>query len=180
MAGYNRRKKEYTRIVLNENFNAEEQVVIGISESTTKYHLKAGDLEAAKKCALTAYIECQIWAEKSKDKVGPEVIKNYLERAEQLLKEVGLIDAGLKLPKDINESYKTVADILIAKKQYVNAITCFKNAGCSLSTLPKTTLEKLLGLAREGNVRLIQGLAGLVQTEEDEILFNEARAGMVL
>jgi hypothetical protein len=38
----------------------------------------------------------------------------------------------------------------------------------------------MLELIRTGNVEATQCLASLVKSEEDELIFNEARAGMVL
>jgi hypothetical protein len=68
----------------------------------------------------------------------------------------------------------------IAEGSYESAINYYAQADISLTTLPKETQEKLLKFVMEGNVEATQGLAKLVKSDEDEIIFNEARAGMVL
>jgi uncharacterized protein HemY len=50
----------------------------------------------------------------------------------------------------------------------------------SLSELPQKLRDEMLGLVKDGDITATQGLAALVKTEEDELIFNEARARMVL
>jgi tetratricopeptide (TPR) repeat protein len=78
------------------------------------------------------------------------------------------------------ECYLKQAGGFIVSENYTAAVVYYKLANVSLTALPKESLEKILGLVREGNVAVTQGLAAIVKTDEEELMFNEARAGMVL
>jgi tetratricopeptide (TPR) repeat protein len=86
--------------------------------------------------------------------------------------------AGMK--DKAKECYIKAAEVYAADEDYTHAIESYKRANLSLATLPRESQEKLLGLIREGNVEATQGLALLVKNEEEELIFNEARAGLVL
>jgi tetratricopeptide (TPR) repeat protein len=85
-----------------------------------------------------------------------------------------------KMQKDVQEKVINFGLVYIDKGYVDSAITFYGIIGVYISQMPKNVQEKLLKPVREGNVTTTQKLASLVNSEEDEILFNEARAGMVL
>jgi hypothetical protein len=78
------------------------------------------------------------------------------------------------------ECYLKEAEKFMAVEDYTGAVIDYRHANLSLTTIPKEPQEKMLELIRTGNVEATQCLASLVKSEEDELIFNEARAGMVL
>jgi hypothetical protein len=144
-----------------------------------EFYLEAGEAEKAKEWAFKAKMHYTDWlkrsAEKQKDKLNDiEVAKTWLERADNLCN---------KLDVKEGESAKLMLSIArssIERKDYDNAIYCYRRTKSSLLSIPAEEREKLLVAVKEGCVNVIQGLAGLVQTEEEELMFNEARVGLVL
>jgi tetratricopeptide (TPR) repeat protein len=82
--------------------------------------------------------------------------------------------------KKAKECWTKAAQNFLDTNDYSSAIECYKNAKVSLSTLPEYIQERVLETIKSGDVKEIQGLAALVQTEEDELIFNEAHVGLVL
>ena len=77
-------------------------------------------------------------------------------------------------------AYIKTAQFLIKDERYYQAIFMCKKFGVPLSEIPEYERKKMLGLVSNGDVHATQNIAKLVKSEEDELLFNEARAGMVL
>jgi hypothetical protein len=73
-----------------------------------------------------------------------------------------------------------VAKILLEHGDYGQAISFYKEAYGSLVGIPEKERNALLEQVKSGNVIVIQKLAELVKNEEEELIFNEARAGWVL
>jgi len=139
---------------------AEKGIAAGKIGLATEYFEKAGMKDKAKEC----------WLKEAEEYVA----KGDYFLAAYCYKNIGRIDKA-------EGYYLKGADLLIADERYVDALDYYKLANIgSLTGLPKETQEKLLGLVRKGNVKATQGLAKLVKTEEEELIFNEARAGMVL
>jgi hypothetical protein len=63
---------------------------------------------------------------------------------------------------------------------WYQAITILKEGNFSLSEVSENVRGTLLTLVSEGNIEATQSIAELVKTEDDELMFNEARAGLVL
>jgi hypothetical protein len=85
-----------------------------------------------------------------------------------------------RAPKKARECWLKTAEAFISHFQLGSAISTYKTAGVSLSDVPLKEREKLLDKVKEGNIEITQNLASLVENEEEELIFNEARAGMVL
>jgi tetratricopeptide (TPR) repeat protein len=78
------------------------------------------------------------------------------------------------------QSVLKVAEHCVHNKDYGNAASFYSILNVSLSDIPQEARENMLKLVTEGNVKAIQEVARMVKTEEEEIMYNEARAGMVL
>jgi tetratricopeptide (TPR) repeat protein len=121
------------------------------------WYEKAGELDKAKECWIKQAKECASTG-------------NY-GTAGDWYEKVGLPDKAVEC----------WTKVYFDKKDYEGMTTMLcKRADLSLSQIPKGTRGGLLELVRKGNVRATQGLAKLVKNEEDELIFNEARAGLVL
>jgi hypothetical protein len=73
-----------------------------------------------------------------------------------------------------------VAKMYLEQGEYGMAVGLYKEAYNSLLEIPENERNALLEQVKSGNVIVTQRLAALVKSEEDELIFNEARAGMVL
>jgi hypothetical protein len=150
-----------------------KQVVEGLSNGDflgpARAFEKLGDPEAAKQC----------W------KLAGEyfiTVKNFYQ-ASDCYEKAGIPEQAKKCRiNDADEYIKSsvYAEEFNTRESYSKALKIYKTEGCSLSTLPKESQEKILRLVRKGNVEATQCLAELVKTEEEELIFNEARAGLVL
>jgi tetratricopeptide (TPR) repeat protein len=95
-------------------------------------------------------------------------------------------DAAANCYKQVGETEAANACLIswglkLMGRGYVDrAFDFYKSNDISLSKMPKEMQEKMLDLVKKGNVKITQNLAKLVKTEEEELMFNEARAGMVL
>jgi tetratricopeptide (TPR) repeat protein len=98
--------------------------------------------------------------------------------------ESGVYESAAKRYETLGNTEKTRlslvkrAEQLVDDRSYLDAAGIYMTLGYSLSNVPIS--EKLLDIVKQGDPKAIQSLAKLVKTEEDEILFNEARARMVL
>ena len=137
----------------------EKLVAAGEHRLAAECYEKAGMTNKARGC----------WLKLAEELVAEGLYNNAAEYCEK----VGTMDGA-------SECYIKIADGFVVTGEPIRAIGYYKRANISLTTLPKESQEKLLGLVREGNVAITRGLAKLVETEEDEIIFNEARAGLVL
>jgi tetratricopeptide (TPR) repeat protein len=105
-------------------------------------------------------------------------------RAADNLFESGRYEAAAEYYKKIGNTEKgrlssaNWAEQLVAEGKYSDAVGIYKKFGYSLSNVPNP--EKLLEAVKQGSPEAIQKIAELVTSEEDEVIFNEARAGMVL
>jgi hypothetical protein len=107
----------------------------------------------------------------------------YAKEAEKSIAKGSYYGAAgwYKLAEMTDKTIACWAKLYLDKKDYKGmAERLSEYPDFSLSQIPKETQERLLELVRKGNVAITRGLAKLVQTEEDELLFNEARAGLVL
>jgi tetratricopeptide (TPR) repeat protein len=136
---------------------AEECAAKGAYHVAEGWYEKIGDTEKAKECCIKQAEAC--------------VSTGSYSIAGGWYEKVGLLDKAVEC----------WTKVYFDKKDYEGMITMLcKRADFSLSQIPKDMRGGLLELVRKGNVRATQSLAKLVKTEEDELMFNEARAGMVL
>jgi tetratricopeptide (TPR) repeat protein len=177
---------------------AEGAVANGSYLRAGKCYEKLGETDKAKEC-WTKFIDYCFARMKRADAIRsckeegiPEdlictVIKDRVEKADKEAdsyinrREYGnAVYCYTKAGMTEQQAHERVANSAVTKKDYNEAINLYTQANLTLATLTKESQEQLLRFVREGNVTVTQGLAALVQTEEDEIIFNEARAGLVL
>jgi hypothetical protein len=118
----------------------------------------------------------------AKGKSSPEY---NLAKAEMLVERKRFAEASTcyekaKEPEKAKECKLKQAELCFDREYYEGMVIWYMEAGISLSEISKDMQKKVLDLIRQGNIEATQGLASLVENEEDEVMFNEARAGMVL
>jgi tetratricopeptide (TPR) repeat protein len=124
-----------------------------------EYYEEAGLNEKAKEC----------WIDEARKLVSPRF--NMHDEAVECYTKGGFTE---------QESIIRVAADCLIKNNYCEAAKFYAIGNYSLSDFPKDVREKMLELVKDGNVTATQNIARTVKSEEDEVIFNEARAGLVL
>jgi tetratricopeptide (TPR) repeat protein len=151
-------------------------------ERAGSYYKHAGEMEKAKECYIKAAERFVAEAEaEEKTNVGFMAVARWSKLGgggNYSLAAYNYEKAGEH--EKAKECYIKEASELMADGDYVAAVENYKDANLTLTELPKESQEKLLGLVSKGHVAVTQSLAELVKSEEEELMFNEVRAWLVL
>jgi tetratricopeptide (TPR) repeat protein len=188
-AGLFEEAREYKKAKKCAAKAAKELVAEKSYDDAARYYEKAYMINKARECwkkeaekdmsqnfhdsALIAYQKSGL----NSDDATVKVIEGLIEKREYDGAEIWYVQ---RLGLTEKEARLKIAEACFANGIYHDAIAYLKKSDCQLADIPKKIREELLMLVTEGNIEVTQSLASLVKSEEDELIFNEARAGMVL